>query len=84
MASSTVALLLVAVAFLAYEYFAFRQAMVRDLSTQAEIIGNQSTAALTYDDQNNARDILRALNAKKNIVAAGLYKQNGDHVLFGV
>jgi signal transduction histidine kinase/ActR/RegA family two-component response regulator len=78
MASSTVALLLVAVAFLTYEYFAFRQAMVRDLSTQAEIIGNQSTAALTYDDKNNARDILRALNAKKNIVAAGLYEQNGD------
>ena len=78
MASSTVALLLVAVAFLAYEYFAFRQAMVRDLLTQAEIIGNQSTAALTYDDKNNAGDILRALNAKKNIVAAGLYKQNGD------
>jgi signal transduction histidine kinase/ActR/RegA family two-component response regulator/HAMP domain-containing protein len=78
MASSTVALLLVAVAFLTYEYFAYRQAMVRDLSTQAEIIGNQSTAALTYDDKNNARDILRALNAKKNIVAAGLYEQNGD------
>jgi signal transduction histidine kinase/ActR/RegA family two-component response regulator len=78
MASSAVALLLVAVAFLAYEHFAFRQAMVRDLLTQAEIIGNQSTAALTYDDKNNAGDILRALNAKKNIVAAGLYKQNGD------
>ncbi len=77
MASSTAALLLVAAAFLAYEYFTFRQAMVRDLSTQAEIIGNQSTAALTYDDKNNAADILRALNAKKNIVAAGLYKQNG-------
>jgi signal transduction histidine kinase/ActR/RegA family two-component response regulator/HAMP domain-containing protein len=78
MASSVVALLLVAVAFLAYEYFAFRQTMVRDLYTQAEIIGNQSTAALTYDDQNNAGDILRALSAKKNIVAASLYKQNGD------
>lgn len=78
MASSTVALLLVAVAFLTYEYFAFRQAMVRDLLTQAEIIGNQSTAALTYDDRNNARDILGALSAKKNIVAAGLYARNGE------
>jgi signal transduction histidine kinase/ActR/RegA family two-component response regulator len=78
MASSVVALLLVAVAFLTYEHFAFRQTMVRDLFTQAEIIGNQSTAALTYDDKNNAGDILRALNAKKNIVAAGLYKQNGE------
>jgi signal transduction histidine kinase/CheY-like chemotaxis protein len=78
MASSAVALLLVAAAFLAYEYFAFRQTMVRDLSTQAEIVGNQSTAALTYDDRNNAGDILRALSAKKNIVAAGIYKQNGD------
>jgi signal transduction histidine kinase/ActR/RegA family two-component response regulator/HAMP domain-containing protein len=78
MASSTVALLLVAVAFLAYEYFAFRQAMVRDVLTQAQIIGNQSTAALTYDDRSNARDILRALDAKKNIVAAGLYSPNGE------
>jgi signal transduction histidine kinase/ActR/RegA family two-component response regulator/HAMP domain-containing protein len=78
MASSTVALLLVAVAFLTYEYFAFRQTMVRDLSTQAEIIGNQSTAALTYDDRSNARDILGALSAEKHIVAAGLYAQNGE------
>ena len=78
MASSATALLLMVAAFLAFEFYTFRQAMVRDLSTQAEIIGNESTAALTYDDKDTADEILRALNAKRDIVAAGLYDKNGD------
>src|SRR5207245_82680 len=74
MAASTVALLLVSAGFVAYERITFRQSMTRDLSTLAEIIGNQSTAALTYDDRTAAEEILRALNAREHIVAAGIYK----------
>src|SRR5580704_2162095 len=74
MAATTVALLLISGAFTAYESITFRQAMSHDISTLAEIIGNQSTAALTYNDQPTATEILATLSAKKNIVAAGIYK----------
>jgi signal transduction histidine kinase/ActR/RegA family two-component response regulator/HAMP domain-containing protein len=73
MASSTAALLLVAVAFLFYENFTFRQMMVEDLSTEAKIIGDESTAALTYDDRSGAAEILGALAGRQHIVAACLY-----------
>jgi len=73
MCSSTIALLLVAAAFLIYEFTTYRAMMVRDLSTLAQITGSQSTAALTYGEKDSANEILRALGAKKGIVAAGLY-----------
>ena len=77
MIASTVALLLVSTGFVTYELVTFRQTMTRDLATLAEIIGNQSTAALTYGDKDAAREILAALNAKKHIVAAALYDKEG-------
>ena len=49
----------------------------KDLATLAEIIGNQSTAALTYGDKDTAKEILAALSAKKHIVAAALYDKDG-------
>ena len=78
MIASTVALLLVSAGFTTYELVTFRQTMSSDLSTLAEIIGNQSTAALTYKDQDTAAEILNALSVKKHIVAAALYDKNGQ------
>ena len=77
MIASTVALLLVSAGFVSYELFTFRQSMADDLSTLAQIFGNQSTAALTYGDQVVAREILGALSAKPHIVAAALYDNRG-------
>ena len=76
--SSAAALLLVAAAFLTYEYITFGKAMKQDMSILAEIIGDRSTAALTFDDKLAAAESLRALSAKKGIVVAALYK--GDAV----
>jgi signal transduction histidine kinase/CheY-like chemotaxis protein/HAMP domain-containing protein len=78
MIASTVALLLVSTGFTTYELVTFRQTMSNDLSTLAEIIGNQSTAALTYRDPDVAKEILNALSVKKHIVAAALYDKNGQ------
>jgi len=78
MIASTVALLLVSAGFTTYELVTFRQTMSSDLSTLAEIIGNQSTAALTYENQDDAKEILGALSAKKHVVAAALYDKNGQ------
>ena len=83
MASSTAALLLVAIAFTTYEYFAFRQQMKDDLVTLGQVIGDQSTAALTYNDRNAAKENLHTLIAKKSgIVAAGLYTSKGLFVSY--
>ena len=72
--SSAAALLLVAAAFLTYEYITFGKAMKQDMSILAGIIGSHSTAALTFDDKAAAAESLGALSAKKGIVAAALYK----------
>jgi signal transduction histidine kinase/ActR/RegA family two-component response regulator len=76
MASSTIALLLVSAGFVAYELITFRRAMTDDLTTTAQIIGNQSTALLTFGGtEKDASDILGALKAKDHIVAACLYQK---------
>jgi PAS domain S-box-containing protein len=80
MVASTVALLLVSGGFVTYELVTFRQSMTRDLSTLAEVIGNESTSALSFGDQDRAGEILGGLKAKKHIVAAALYEADG-HLL---
>lgn len=75
--TSVVALLLASVGFVIYDLTAFRRAMMDDLRTTAEIIGANSTAALTFDNPKEAEEILSALRAKPEIVAAALYTPNG-------
>src|SRR5262245_35238378 len=78
MAASTVALLLVSSGFVTYELVTYRQTMTRDLSTLAGIIGDRSTAALSFDSKADADETLGALSRRKHISAAALYK--GDRV----
>src|SRR5215469_7571694 len=77
MIASTVALLLVSAGFVAYELAIFRQSMKNDLLTLAQITGDQSTAALAFQDQATAQEIIRHLKYKNHIVAAGLYDPSG-------
>jgi signal transduction histidine kinase/ActR/RegA family two-component response regulator len=77
MVASTVALLLVSAGFIAYEQVTFRETMTRDLATLADIIGDQSTAALTYDDSVAAAEILRSLSKKGHIAAGAFYNKDG-------
>lgn len=78
MIASGAALLLVAAGFVTYELLTRRQNMTRDLSTLAEVIANESTAAVSFDDTSRCTEILSALRAKKNIVAAALYNEIGE------
>ncbi len=77
MTGSTAALLLIAGGFATYEFFTRRDALIHDLSGLADIIGDRSTAALTFDNHTDAEETLRALSARKNIRAAALYDQEG-------
>ena len=74
MAASTVALLLVSAGFVTCELVTFRKTLIRDLTTLADLLANQSTAALSFDKKEDAEEILSSLRANKRIVAAGIYK----------
>ena len=78
MIASSVALLLVSAGFVGYEWFTFRQSMVSELTAQANIIGDRSTAALEFLNRSDAQETLRALGFEKHIVAAALYDENGN------
>src|SRR5882724_2359149 len=63
--------------FFAYEFLTFRQTNVRQLSMLGEVIASNSTAALAFDNQNDATEILSALKAERHVVAAALFDKSG-------
>ena len=75
--TSGAVLLLTCSAFFAYEFLTFRQTTITQLSTLAEVIATNSTAALAFQDQNDGQEILTAIKAEKHIVAASLYDKQG-------
>jgi two-component system, NtrC family, sensor kinase len=77
MLTSGVALLLACAAFVGYELIVFRSSTVDELSTTAAVVGDNSAAALTFDDPDSARQTLRSLNAHPHIVGAALYDRSG-------
>src|SRR5687767_3268122 len=63
--------------FLAYEMFTFRQSMVGSLSTLARTIATNSTAALAFDNAEDAELVLSAVAADPHVAAAALYDREG-------
>jgi signal transduction histidine kinase len=74
---SGAALGLACTAFIAYDLVSFRQAMDRNLSIQAQIVGTNSASALLFDDPQAAEKTLSGLQAAPNIVSAGIYMPDG-------
>ncbi|MGH7498628.1 MAG: PAS domain S-box protein, partial [Gemmatimonadales bacterium] len=75
--TSGLVLVLTCATFLTYEFLTFRQTAVRELSTIGQIIAANSTAALAFQNQDDAREVLGALGAEPHIIAATLYDENG-------
>jgi PAS domain S-box-containing protein len=75
--TSGTVLLLTCAAFTAYEYLTFRRTTLQQLSTIGEIIATNSTAALAFQNPDDAEEILSALAAEPHIVAAALYADSG-------
>lgn len=71
------ALLLTSGAFLGYEIRSFRQSAVQQLSTLGRIIAANSTAALAFENPDDAREILNALRAEPHVVSAVLFDSVG-------
>src|SRR5438046_116092 len=75
--TSSVALALACVAIVLYDRVTFREAMVRDLSTQADIVAANVAGALKFADPKSADETLAQLTGKPNIIAACVYTPNG-------
>jgi signal transduction histidine kinase len=75
--TSGVVLLLTCAAFVGYELLTYRRSAVQQLATLGEIIAAESTGAVAFEDQRNATEILDALKAERQIVAACLYDKQG-------
>ncbi len=75
--TSAVALTLASLAFIVFDLTTFRQSVVRQLSTQAQMIGYNGTAALLFNDRNSAAQTLAALRAEPHIVLASIYAKDG-------
>lgn len=76
-ATSTVALLLTGAGFIGYEQYAFKQELKDDVAVTAQMIGYNSTSALSFSDPKSAEETLQGLKLHPHIVAACIYDQNG-------
>lgn len=77
MATTGVALLMSGAVLIFNEMVSFRRSLVNSLTIQARIIGNNSTAALSFNNPTVANEILGALKAAPNIVQAIIYTSDG-------
>ncbi|MBT1687634.1 ATP-binding protein [Dawidia soli] len=78
MLTSAAVLLFTFLSYLVYEVVTFRQTYVQQLYTLARIISTNCTAALAFDNPDDAAEVLGALKAEKHIVAAALYDKQGN------
>ena len=78
--ASGLALLLACGAFLANEFWTFRDQLVETLRTRAQILAANSTSAVIFFDQRSAEETLGALQADDHVLSAGIYTPEG--VLF--
>ena len=75
--SSAAVLAVTTTAFCAYEFVTFRQSSVQQLQTLSQAIASNSTAALAFDNRDDAIAVLTAFRADPHIVGAALYDMDG-------
>jgi signal transduction histidine kinase/ActR/RegA family two-component response regulator len=76
--STTLAALAVSVGtVVAYDLRGYQRALLNDLSTQAELIGHMTSAALSFDDPRLAHENLALLRSRSSLRAAAIYDQSG-------
>ncbi len=76
MCTSGVALALAGTVLAVNDLQAGKHRMLHRLSTQADIVGANSTAALTFNEPLSAKQTLSALSADPPVAAAGIYSRN--------
>jgi signal transduction histidine kinase/ActR/RegA family two-component response regulator len=65
------------IGFCGYEFLTFRQSSIQQLEILSQAIASNSTAALAFDNAEDAASVLTAFKADPHIVAAALYDSHG-------
>ncbi len=76
--TSLFGLSLTGLAFEIYERASFRTSLISDLTAQVDTLTLNTAAALAFDDQKSAQDLLESLRVERQIVAACLYDRRGN------
>src|SRR5690606_30550126 len=77
MSTTFIALLVYGVAMLAYDLRAYHEGLIKDLSTQANIIAEVSAPALEFNDPVTAKENLDLLRTRPSILGASLFTSEG-------
>ncbi|MEH6437006.1 ATP-binding protein [Massilia sp. DD77] len=78
MATTFVALLVSIAIVVGYDLRSYHRALVNDLTTQAELVGHMTSAALTFDDPRLANENLALLRTRPLVRAAAIYDAGGE------
>src|SRR5687767_8232250 len=78
MLTCSVALLLACAAILVFEHAGTKQILKHNTQVMANVIGANSSAALSFKDQNAAKETLSALRAEPYVLSACLYTHDGQ------
>jgi signal transduction histidine kinase/CheY-like chemotaxis protein len=80
MATGWVILALACSVFAVYDYSTSRSRLVREVTSLADVVGANGTAALLFNDPKGASETLRAFSARREIAAARLIDLDGTTV----
>ncbi|MGH9746561.1 MAG: response regulator [Candidatus Acidiferrales bacterium] len=64
--------------FAIYDIVLSRASLARDLEALAQMTGSNSTAAISFDDEKSAAEILTSLSARPHVVEACIYARDGQ------
>src|SRR5712692_4458223 len=78
--TSGVALVAASATFAAYDYSTTRARVVRDVAMVAAVLGSNSTAALAFEDNRAAGEVLRGAAVLDAIVSARLFTPDGKEI----
>ena len=78
--TALVALILASAALFFFETRSFRANLERELSTLAQVIGANASAAASFFDEDAAAEFLTALRAEPQITAAAIYSANNTRL----
>ncbi|MCU0663543.1 MAG: ATP-binding protein [Myxococcota bacterium] len=78
MVTSALAVFVACLLFIGFTVYKQRKSHVNDLTSMAEVLGDNCSAALQFDMPEDAQKVLSALRARPSIVAAYLYTEEGE------
>jgi signal transduction histidine kinase/CheY-like chemotaxis protein len=76
--TSTIALVLTCMVFLALDRVTIREEMTDNLTALAQVLGQNCSATLLFNDPKSASDVLASVSAEGHVMAAAVYDKAGN------